>query len=140
MEHAAVAIEDKRFYKHKGVDWYRTTGAFINMFLSMKNDFGGSTITQQLIKNLTKQDDITVQRKLLEIFQALEFEKSYDKEEIMEWYLNIVYFGEGCNGVYTAAETYFARSRRTSRSPSARASSASRTTPRSTTPSSAREQ
>ena len=108
-EHAAVAIEDKRFYKHKGVDWYRTTGAFINMFLSMKNDFGGSTITQQLIKNLTKQDDITVQRKLLEIFQALEFEKSYDKEEIMEWYLNIVYFGEGCNGVYTAAETYFGK-------------------------------
>ena len=102
MEHAAVAIEDKRFYKHKGVDWYRTTGAFINMFLSMKNDFGGSTITQQLIKNLTKQDDITVQRKLLEIFQALE-------EEIMEWYLNIVYFGEGCNGVYTAAETYFGK-------------------------------
>lgn len=79
------------------------------MFLSMKNDFGGSTITQQLIKNLTKQDDITVQRKLLEIFQALEFEKSYDKEEIMEWYLNIVYFGEGCNGVYTAAETYFGK-------------------------------
>ena len=109
MERAAVAIEDKRFYKHKGVDWYRTTGAFINMFLSMKNDFGGSTITQQLIKNLTKQDDITVQRKLLEIFQALEFEKSYDKKEIMEWYLNIVYFGEGCNGVYTAAETYFGK-------------------------------
>ena len=76
LRKAAVAIEDKRFYKHKGVDWYRTTGAFINMFLSMKNDFGGSTITQQLIKNLTKQDDITVQRKLLEIFQALEFEKS----------------------------------------------------------------
>lgn len=50
-----------------------------------------------------------MQRKLLEIFQALEFEKSYDKEEIMEWYLNIVYFGEGCNGVYTAAETYFGK-------------------------------
>lgn len=107
MEHATVAIEDQRFYKHKGVDWYRTTGAFVNMFLSMRNDFGGSTITQQLIKNLTKQDDITVQRKLLEIFQALEFEKSYDKEEIIEWYLNVVYFGEGCNGIYTAAETYF---------------------------------
>ena len=109
MEHAAVAIEDQRFYKHKGVDWYRTTGAFVNMFLSMRNDFGGSTITQQLIKNLTKQDDITVQRKLLEIFQALEFEKSYDKEEIIEWYLNVVYFGEGCNGIYTAAETYFGK-------------------------------
>lgn len=109
MEHAAVAIEDQRFYRHKGVDWYRTTGAFVNMFLSMRNDFGGSTITQQLIKNLTKQDDITVQRKLLEIFQALEFEKSYDKEEIIEWYLNVVYFGEGCNGIYTAAETYFGK-------------------------------
>lgn len=109
MEHATVAIEDQRFYKHKGVDWYRTTGAFVNMFLSMRNDFGGSTITQQLIKNLTKQDDITVQRKLLEIFQALEFEKSYDKQEIIEWYLNVVYFGEGCNGIYTAAETYFGK-------------------------------
>lgn len=109
MEHAAVAIEDRRFYEHKGVDWYRTSGAFVNMFLSMKNDFGGSTITQQLIKNLTKQDDITVQRKLLEIFQALEFEKSYDKDEIIEWYLNVVYFGEGCNGIYTAAETYFGK-------------------------------
>ena len=109
MEHAAVAIEDKRFYKHKGVDWYRTAGAFVNMFLGMKNDFGGSTITQQLIKNLTKQDDITVQRKLLEIFQALEFEKSYDKEEIMEWYLNVVYFGEGASGVQMAANTYFGK-------------------------------
>ncbi len=109
MEKAAVAIEDQRFYQHKGVDWYRTTGAFVNMFLGMRNDFGGSTITQQLIKNLTHQDDITVQRKLLEIFQALEFEKNYSKQEIMEWYLNIVYFGEGSYGVYTAAETYFGK-------------------------------
>jgi penicillin-binding protein 1A len=107
MEHALVAIEDKRFYEHKGVDWYRTVAAFANMFLTMKDDFGGSTITQQLIKNLTKKEDITVQRKLLEIFRALEFEKKYSKEEIMEWYLNAVYFGEGCYGVYTAAQTYF---------------------------------
>jgi penicillin-binding protein 1A len=107
MWKAAVAIEDKRFFDHKGVDWYRTVGAFANMFLTMKNDFGGSTITQQLIKNVTKEDDITVQRKLAEIFRALEFEKSYTKEEILEWYLNVVYFGEGCNGVYTAAKTYF---------------------------------
>ena len=109
VEHAAVAIEDKRFYEHKGVDWYRTTGAFVNMFLGMKNDFGGSTITQQLIKNTTQQDDITVQRKLLEIFQALELEKKYSKEEIMEYYLNKVYFGEGCYGIYTAADTYFGK-------------------------------
>ena len=107
MEKAAVAIEDKRFYEHKGVDWYRTAGAFVNMFLSMKNDFGGSTITQQLIKNLTKEDDITVQRKILEIFRALKLEKMYKKYEIMEWYLNVSFFGENCNGVGTAARTYF---------------------------------
>jgi len=107
MEYAAVAIEDKRFYAHKGVDWYRTSGAFVNMFLSMKNDFGGSTLTQQLIKNLTKEDDITVQRKILEIFRALKFEKMYKKWEIMEWYLNVSFFGESCNGVGTAARTYF---------------------------------
>jgi len=109
MEHAAVAIEDKRFYKHKGVDWYRTAAAFANMFLSMKNDFGGSTITQQLIKGLTGEDEITVQRKILEIFRALEFEKTYTKEEIMEWYLNVVYFGEGSYGIGTAANTYFGK-------------------------------
>ncbi len=109
MEHAAVAIEDQRFYTHHGVDWYRTTAAFANMFLSMKNDFGGSTITQQLIKNLTKQDDITVQRKILEIFRALKLEKMYDKDKIMAWYLNVIYLGEGCNGIGTAAKTYFGK-------------------------------
>ena len=107
MEHAAVAIEDQRFYKHHGVDWYRTVAAFGNMFLSMKSDFGGSTITQQLIKNLTKENDITVQRKILEIFRALKLEKMYDKSKIMEWYLNVIYLGESCNGVGTAAKTYF---------------------------------
>ena len=106
---ALVSIEDKRFPTHHGVDWYRTTGAFVNMFLGMKNTFGGSTITQQLIKNLTHQDDVTVQRKLLEIFQALEFEKEHDKNEILEWYLNAVYFGEGCYGIQTAANTYFGK-------------------------------
>lgn len=110
VEHAVVAVEDKRFYKHKGVDWYRTIGAFFNMFLGVRSDFGGSTITQQLIKNLTRQDDITVQRKLLEICEALELEKRYDKSEIMEWYLNAVYFGEGCYGVEAAAQTYFGKS------------------------------
>ena len=109
VEKALVSVEDHRFYDHKGVDWYRTVAAFANMFLSMKNTFGGSTITQQLIKNVTQQDDITVQRKLLEIFQALEFEKDYDKDEIIEYYLNKVYFGEGCYGIQTAAETYFGK-------------------------------
>ena len=84
LEHALVAIEDKRFYDHKGVDWYRTVGAVFNMFLGMRDNFGGSTITQQLIKNLTGDNEVTVQRKLVEIFRALEFEKKYDKEEIIE--------------------------------------------------------
>ncbi len=110
LEKAAVAIEDKRFYTHKGVDWYRTVGAFVNMFVTMKDDFGGSTITQQLIKNVTRKgEDITVQRKLLEIFQALDLEKRYDKQEIVEWYLNAIYFGEGCYGVCTAADMYFGK-------------------------------
>lgn len=109
MEHAAVAIEDKRFYDHKGVDWYRTAGAFVNMFIGMKNDFGGSTITQQLIKNVTENDDVTVQRKLAEIFQAMDLEKAYTKEEIMMWYLNVVYFGEGSYGIHMAAQTYFGK-------------------------------
>ena len=109
LEHALVAIEDKRFYTHKGVDWYRTVGAVFNLFLSMDSTFGGSTITQQLIKNLTGENEVTVQRKLVEIFRALEFEKKYDKDEIIEWYLNAVYFGEGCNGIYTAAQTYFGK-------------------------------
>ena len=107
MEKALVAIEDKRFYEHKGVDWYRTSGAFFKMFATMQDSYGGSTITQQLIKNLTGNDEVTVKRKLTEIFSALELEKKYDKEEIVEWYLNAVYFGEGCWGVQTAANTYF---------------------------------
>ena len=109
MEQAVIAIEDKRFYDHKGVDWYRTSGAFIEMFITMQNSYGGSTITQQLIKNLTGQDEVTIQRKLTEIFGALELEKKYDKKEIIEWYLNAVYFGEGCYGVQTAAHTYFGK-------------------------------
>ncbi|NCB63035.1 MAG: transglycosylase, partial [Clostridia bacterium] len=109
LVHAAVSIEDERFYKHHGVDWKRTAGAFLNMFLGMKDTYGGSTLTQQLIKNITDQDDVTVKRKILEIFRALEFEKEHSKEEILEWYLNYIYFGESSYGVYTAAYTYFGK-------------------------------
>ncbi len=109
MEHALVAIEDKRFYEHKGVDWYRSTGAVVQMFFAMSNDFGGSTITQQLIKNVTGKDEGLVMRKLVEIFQALELEKTYEKSEIIEWYLNFVYFGNACYGIQTASQTYFGK-------------------------------
>ena len=109
MEQAIISIEDKRFYEHKGVDWFRTCTAFFKMFATMQDTYGGSTITQQLIKNLTGNDEVTVQRKLTEIFSAMELEKKYEKQEIMEWYLNAVYFGEGCYGVQTAAKTYFGK-------------------------------
>ena len=109
MEYAAVAIEDHRFYEHKGVDWYRTVAAFGNMFFGMKDTFGGSTITQQLIKNLTGNTDATVKRKLLEIFSAIELEKNYSKEQIVTWYLNQIFLGRGCYGVGSASQTYFGK-------------------------------
>ena len=106
---AAVAIEDKRFYEHQGVDWITTVKACINMFMGGDSQFGGSTITQQLIKNDTGEKSVTVQRKVMEIFRAQHAEKVYDKDTIMEWYLNSIYFGRGSYGVKSAAEEYFGK-------------------------------
>lgn len=106
---AAVAIEDHRFFEHNGVDWKRTIGATVNMFIGMKDTFGGSTITQQLLKNMTGDNSGTVNRKVREIFRALEFEKNYTKEQILELYLNTIYLGKGCYGVQTAANYYFGK-------------------------------
>lgn len=106
--HAAVAIEDKRFYEHQGVDWVTTIKAFANMFFGSKT-VGGSSITQQLIKNRTGEDSVTVQRKVLEFFRAALVEKNYDKSVIIEEYLNSIYLGQGCRGVKSAAETYFGK-------------------------------
>ena len=111
--HAAVAIEDKRFFEHQGVDWITTVKACAGMFFG-GGGAGGSTLTQQLIKNLKltedlTADDVTVQRKVLEIFRAIAFEQTYDKEVVLEWYMNTVYFGNGCYGVKSAAEYYFGK-------------------------------
>lgn len=106
---AVVAIEDKRFWEHQGVDWYRTMGAFVNMFLSMRNTFGASTLTQQTIKNFTEYDDVTVTRKILEIFTAIQAERDYTKEYILERYLNKIYLGNGCYGVQAASKYYFGK-------------------------------
>ncbi len=106
---AAVAIEDKRFFEHQGVDWITTVKACANMFVGATGQFGGSSITQQLVKNYFQADDVTVQRKVLEIFRATELEKRYDKSVILEYYLNIIYLGERCNGVKAAAATYFGK-------------------------------
>ena len=98
-------LEDKRFNDHKGVDWTRTIGGVV------KSGFkeGGSTITQQLIKNLTGENGRTVSRKFYEILNALNLEKFYNKTTIMEAYLNTVYLGRGCYGIKTAAEIYFGK-------------------------------
>ncbi|MDO5400416.1 MAG: transglycosylase domain-containing protein [Eubacteriales bacterium] len=107
---AAVAIEDKRFYEHQGVDWVTTVKACLNMFFGGGGDtFGGSTITQQLIKNASGEKSVTVQRKVMEIFRAQLFERKYDKDLIMEEYLNRIYMGKGCYGVKSAAAAYFGK-------------------------------
>lgn len=107
MIDAQIAIEDKRFYEHSGVDWVRTGGAILN--LSSSSSYGGSTITQQLIKNITGDNEVSLTRKLTEIFKALNLEKEYTKDEILEAYLNIVNYGGGCQGVQAAANLYFAK-------------------------------
>ena len=105
---ATIAIEDKRFYEHQGVDWVTTIKACAGMFLG-GGDAGGSTITQQLVKNLTQENSFTVQRKVLEWFRAASVEKRYDKDDILELYLNRIYLGQGCYGVRSAAEVYFGK-------------------------------
>lgn len=107
---AFVAIEDKRFYQHKGVDWYRTAAAVGNYVLGYSNRFGASTITQQVVKNMTGDSEISMRRKLQEIFYALDLERNLDKSEIMELYLNIIHFSDNCNGVGEAASHYFSKS------------------------------
>ena len=108
LQNAFIAIEDKRFYEHKGVDWSRTAKGVLNWITGKEG--GGSTITQQLIKNATQFDDYSVKRKLTEIFRALQLEKDLnDKDMILETYLNIIYLGQGAYGVNTAAITYFGK-------------------------------
>lgn len=106
LSKAFIATEDERFEKHHGVDWIRTIGVMVKPTNSGQ---GGSTITQQLIKNLTDENDVTFVRKFNEILSALNLEKHYSKDQIMEAYLNTIYLSHGCYGVKTAAETYFGK-------------------------------
>ncbi len=109
MKDAAVAIEDKRFYQHSGVDIKRTAGAVLMYVTRDSNFYGGSTITQQLIKNLTNKKEVSISRKVSEMFTALKLESKYSKDEILECYLNVVNFGSGCNGVQAASQFYFGK-------------------------------
>ncbi len=110
LKNAFISIEDKRFEKHNGVDWFRTFTAGVNYYLKFSDSYGGSTITQQLIKNVTDKDDYTFQRKIQEIFWALDLETKMDKSEILGMYMNIINLSQGCYGVGAAAEYYFSKS------------------------------
>ncbi len=108
---AVVAIEDERFWTHEGVDIRRTGAAVVTYVLNRGNSsFGGSTITQQLIKNVTNDRETSWKRKIREWYRAYSLEQELEKEEILEAYLNKIYFGEGANGIEVAAQTYFAKS------------------------------
>ncbi len=109
LKNAFVAIEDHRFFTHNGVDWIRTARAVANYFLGFDSRFGASTITQQLIKNISSDNELSAERKLREICRALHLETHHSKEEILELYLNIVPLSEGCVGVGAAADVYFGK-------------------------------
>ncbi len=109
LKRAFISIEDKRFERHRGVDWFRTFTAGINYYLKFSDSYGGSTITQQLIKNVTDKDDYSFQRKIQEIFWALDLETKMSKSEILELYLNIINLSQGCYGVGAASEYYFSK-------------------------------
>lgn len=107
---AFTCTEDERFYSHDGVDYKRTFSAFLNMFIHIYDtEQGGSTITQQLVKNLTGDEENSPQRKIREIFRAMQLEKNYSKDEILEEYLNYIGFGGPINGIQLASIRYFGK-------------------------------
>ncbi|MGX7091388.1 transglycosylase domain-containing protein [Hutsoniella sourekii] len=111
MKQSVVTTEDKRFYQHGGFDTIGMGRAFVRLLLNRDTSGGGgSTITQQLAKNAFLSLDQTFQRKLKELFLSLELEKEYDKDQILEMYLNHAYFGNGVWGVEDAAQAYFGHS------------------------------
>lgn len=111
LANAFVAIEDKRFFEHEGIDWKRTMGAFINEFVPIYSSRqGGSTITQQLVKNLTDDRSQKASRKVREIMRARYLEGKYSKDTILECYLNTIPLGHGTYGVEVAANYYFGKS------------------------------
>ncbi|MFD3156191.1 transglycosylase domain-containing protein [Haloimpatiens sp. FM7330] len=114
LKNAFVSIEDERFFTHKGIDIKRIAGAFFidikNKLTHKRNLQGASTITQQLIKNSVLTNEVTIKRKVQEIFLATQLEKKLNKNQILEAYLNTIYLGRGAYGVGAAAEQYFSKS------------------------------
>ncbi len=108
LSNAFIAIEDERFREHRGMDIKRTFGAFIQWMLG-NDSYGGSTITQQLVKNVTGDKDRSPLRKVTEIFRAMNLERKMSKDQIIEMYMNTIYFGAGCHGIQVASNHYFGK-------------------------------
>ena len=110
IKHAFIAVEDKRFYQHGGIDVKRTVGAILKNVKDRKFSQGGSTISNQLVKNTHLSNEKTLKRKIKEAKITFELEKRYKKDEILEMYLNVLYFGKGIYGVKNACRTIYGKS------------------------------
>ena len=110
MQKAFIAAEDRRFFQHHGVDERGIIRAFIGNLADPGRPQGGSTITQQVVKNLLVGEDVTYERKIREMIVASRLESTLSKNEILELYLNTAYFGRGSWGVDMAARSYFGES------------------------------
>lgn len=106
---AFIAIEDKRFYKHNGIDYIRLVGALLKDLKTFSFKEGASTISQQLVKNTHLSNERTIERKLKEAHITRQLEKNYTKDEILEKYINIIYFGNGLHGIESASNVYFSK-------------------------------
>ena len=104
---ALVAVEDRRFYKHNGFDIIGSARAIYNDIKAWELLEGGSTISQQLAKNLYFPQDNTLRRKIAEIFMAIKIEREYEKEDVLEFYVNGIYYGSGYYSIYDASIGYF---------------------------------
>jgi penicillin-binding protein 2A len=109
-KNAFISAEDKRFYKHGGLDFVRIGGAIISNLKTKSFSEGASTISQQLIKNTQLSNEKTIKRKLKEFKLTKQLENKYSKDEILEMYLNNIYFGNGCYGIENASQHYFSKS------------------------------
>jgi len=104
-----IAVEDRRFFEHSGVDYKRTLLAVFNYIFKKDKIFGASTITQQVIKNISGDSEVSLKRKMSEILRATHIEKKFSKNEILELYLNVIPMSEGIYGVKEAARIYFGK-------------------------------
>ena len=104
---AVIAVEDHRFYSHGGIDLIATGRAILNDIRTLSFAEGGSTITQQLAKNMYFTQEKRIERKIAELFVAFDLERNYTKEEILELYVNTIYFGNGYHCIRDASEGYF---------------------------------